>query len=209
MYPPPASGLATTSMILGILAIPTCITAVPAIVTGHLAMSQIKQSNHQIGGAGQAKAGLILGYIVVALYAAIIVIAAAAGMAAPLLIRQHQKADQSEIMNNVRQIGLMLAEQEISDGKYPADLNDLKSEGGSKPVATLLQMPRSSSGDWLYYPNADSSAPSALLLISPEIGAKEVVLRVDGSVKLEKAEEAERLANGSSSPPQRLPAPRK
>ena len=152
---------------------------------------------------------LILGYIVVALYAAIIVIAAVAGMAAPLLIRQHQKADQSEIMNNVRQIGLMLAEQEISDGKYPADLNDLKSEGGSKPVATLLQMPRSSSGDWLYYPNADSSAPSALLLISPEIGAKEVVLRVDGSVKLEKAEEAERLANGSSSPPQRLPAPRK
>ena len=205
-YPPPASGLATTSMILGILAIPTCITAVPAIVTGHLAMSQIKQSNHQLGGAGQAKAGLILGYVVVGLYAAIIVIAAAAGMAAPLFIRQHQKAEQAQVMANVRQLGTMLEEYHVSEGKYPVDLHQLESLNPAANVEALLSKPHTLVGEWLYFQGADSEDPSALLLVSPTVGKKNVTLKVDGAVKLMAEDKMIEAASISKTAPERIPA---
>jgi hypothetical protein len=58
-------GLATTSLVFGILAyfILPFIGALVAVITGHSAMKQIKESNGMLRGMGNAKAGLILGYI--------------------------------------------------------------------------------------------------------------------------------------------------
>jgi hypothetical protein len=71
LYPPqpPTSGVATTSMILGIIGIVTgcCsfgLLSLAAIICGHVAMSQTKTG--QFGGRGMAVAGLVLGYIVLA-----------------------------------------------------------------------------------------------------------------------------------------------
>lgn len=75
------NGLAVTSMILGIVAVPIIciwwlsgILAIMAIIFGHVARSQIAVTRQE--GAGMAMAGLILGYIVVGLMATILLIGA-------------------------------------------------------------------------------------------------------------------------------------
>ena len=56
-------------MVLGILSL-TCfwlITAIPAVICGHVAYSRINRSGGSLGGRGFAVAGLITGYISIAL----------------------------------------------------------------------------------------------------------------------------------------------
>jgi hypothetical protein len=66
---PPANGFAIASLVLGIisLACTNCMTAIPAIIFGHVALWQIGQPGAQTGGRGMAIAGLVLGYLAVAL----------------------------------------------------------------------------------------------------------------------------------------------
>ncbi len=70
MGPPPSSGMAIASMVLGIVSLVSCtcygiglLFAIPAVICGHMAMKQIKESAVPIGGRGMAQAGLIMGYI--------------------------------------------------------------------------------------------------------------------------------------------------
>ncbi len=61
----PTSGLATASMVLGIvglLAFCLVLPSILAVVLGHFAMAETKTGER--GGHGQAVAGLIMGYIV-------------------------------------------------------------------------------------------------------------------------------------------------
>jgi hypothetical protein len=59
------AGLAIASMVLGILWI-YWIGSVLAIIFGHIALSQIKNSNGWKTGRGMAIAGVVLGYIAMA-----------------------------------------------------------------------------------------------------------------------------------------------
>jgi uncharacterized membrane protein len=68
----PPSGLAITSMILGIISIPTACMyglglpcAVLAVIFGHMARARARRG--EAGGDGMALAGLICGYIMLAL----------------------------------------------------------------------------------------------------------------------------------------------
>ncbi len=70
--PPPngprrTSAMAITSLVAGILGwtLLPFIGSVVAIITGHMARSEIKRSNGQVEGDGIAIGGLILGYLVV------------------------------------------------------------------------------------------------------------------------------------------------
>jgi hypothetical protein len=60
----PSSNLAIASLICGILGLFVCsiFTAIPAIITGHMARRQIRE-NPTLEGAGLALGGLIMGYI--------------------------------------------------------------------------------------------------------------------------------------------------
>ncbi len=86
-YPPapPTNGLAIASLVCGIAAFVTGITCIPAIICGHLARRQIRQTGEQ--GAGLALAGLILGYVgtvlFIALIAVFVVIAVKVGHSLP------------------------------------------------------------------------------------------------------------------------------
>ena len=69
-YPPPPfvprqNGLAVASLVLGIisLACSQCITAVPGVVLGHIALRQIRASRGAETGEGMAIGGLVCGYI--------------------------------------------------------------------------------------------------------------------------------------------------
>lgn len=59
------------------------------------------------------------GFTLVELLVVIVIIAALAGLTAPMVIRQRKKADQTEAVNNARQIGLALFEFETEYGSFP------------------------------------------------------------------------------------------
>jgi|GEM_PF-366601 len=58
------SGLAIASLVLGLLSIFTVgLFSLPAVICGHIALSQIKKSAGAVLGKGMAIAGLIMGYL--------------------------------------------------------------------------------------------------------------------------------------------------
>lgn len=66
----PNSTAAVLSLVFGVLTwlpILPAIGAIAAVICGHIARNQIKASNGQLGGSGMATAGLILGYLQIAL----------------------------------------------------------------------------------------------------------------------------------------------
>jgi hypothetical protein len=66
----PNSTAAVVSLIFGILSwvMLPLIGPIVAVVAGHMARNQIRSSNGQLGGSGMATAGLILGYLQLALF---------------------------------------------------------------------------------------------------------------------------------------------
>lgn len=117
------SGLAIASLTLGILALPTAgLTAIPALICGHIARGKIKRSAGTQTGGGLALAGLICGYFGFA----ILGIAVLAGLTAPLIIRQRKKADQVEATSNARSFGFQLNEFKDEYGTYPDDATAAK-----------------------------------------------------------------------------------
>ena len=73
---PTQNGMALTSMILAICSVVftfACfvgfILAIPAVILGHIARKQIREGAHMQTGDGMALAGLIIGYIVIGLFA--------------------------------------------------------------------------------------------------------------------------------------------
>jgi hypothetical protein len=65
------SSLAIASLVSGILgwSLIPFIGTIVAIVTGHMARAEIRRSNGQLDGDGLAIAGLVLGWVAVALWA--------------------------------------------------------------------------------------------------------------------------------------------
>jgi len=68
---PPNSTAAVVSLVFGILAwfLLPVIGPIVAVVAGHMARAEIRRSNGQVGGGGMAMAGLVLGYLQLALFA--------------------------------------------------------------------------------------------------------------------------------------------
>jgi Domain of unknown function (DUF1707)/Domain of unknown function (DUF4190) len=72
----PTNGLALGAMICGIAEIFTLgLAAIPAVILGHLARSQIRQTGER--GDGMAVAGLVLGYLAIAGWALVILLVTA------------------------------------------------------------------------------------------------------------------------------------
>jgi len=65
MRPTPTSGLATASLIFGILGLTLLPTlgSIVAVILGYMAKSEIDSSARQLEGSSLATAGLVLGYI--------------------------------------------------------------------------------------------------------------------------------------------------
>jgi hypothetical protein len=101
---PKNSGLAIWSLVLGILGL-TCfwlLTAIPAVICGHLAYSRIKRSAGALTGEGLALGGLITGYLSIAL--SIFVIPLVAAIAIPNFVKARTTAQMNACMSNLRQI---------------------------------------------------------------------------------------------------------
>jgi hypothetical protein len=68
-YAPPTSSMAIVSLIAGILGLTIIpfIGSIVALITGSMAKKEIRASRGALGGEGLAKAGVILGWIGIAL----------------------------------------------------------------------------------------------------------------------------------------------
>lgn len=216
---PPKSGLATASMVCGILSPLTCgSTFLPAVIFGHIALSQINQSGGKLDGRTQAKTGLWLGYGSMVLILLVFVVAFLTGLLAPLFIRQQQKATEVEYIAHVRQIGAAMVayhqEQGTDTAPYPSDIRQLDSIGYTTNLDELLTVKRQHAGDWLYFWTADSEDPNAALLISPalkrrpeEQDAKQILLTTSGAVRIVEPYVVDAALKDSPEPPLKVPAP--
>lgn len=105
---PKTSSLAIWSLVLGCLGIVlllVCIGpvfAIPAVICGHLAYSRIRRSTGALSGQGLALAGLITGYIGIAL--AVLSIPMMLAIAVPNFTRARQAAQVNLCINNLRMI---------------------------------------------------------------------------------------------------------
>lgn len=95
------SGKATASLIAGVVGylILPIIAAIPAIILGHLALSEIKKSAGRLKGHGMAVAGLVLGYVQLAGLPFILIIAA---IAIPNLIKSRMAANEASAVGSLR-----------------------------------------------------------------------------------------------------------
>lgn len=105
---PKTSGLAITSLVLGILGVVLIVVcvgpllAIPAVICGHIARSRIKRSGGAITGSGLALGGLITGYIGIAL--GVVLIPMMAAIAIPNFVKARDTAMRNQCVNNLRQI---------------------------------------------------------------------------------------------------------
>jgi type IV pilus assembly protein PilA len=119
--------------IIGVVLLPF-IASIPAIILGHLSLSEIKRSAGRLGGRGMAVAGVVLGYLGVAFLPIILIIAA---IAIPNLIRARMAANEASTVGAMRKYstGLYLYENMCQETIFPTSLSKL---GPGKPSCDHL-----------------------------------------------------------------------
>lgn len=194
------SGLALASLICGIGGLVTCgASSLVGVILGHLALSDIKKTGKE--GRGLAIGGLVTSYLLTF----IVGIAAVAGMAAPMILKQRQAAQRTEMISNMKRFGLALMEFEQEFGSYPSRATKdevAEATGATIPIdgvqvleqfeayglsdsPDLFSVPQSAHGNWVYYSyEGGSSDPSRPILVSPAVGRKRLVMKGDLSVEV-------------------------
>lgn len=141
---PPAktSGLAITSLVLGILA---CTSPI-GLILGFIALKKINNSQGRIGGRGVALAGVIVSASMLVLGA---LFALPAMMLLPALSKAKQKAQSINCVNNLKQLGLAVRIYSADNNeKYPATnwCDTIINEAGSPKIYVCPGAPNLSSG---------------------------------------------------------------
>lgn len=104
------------SLVLGILGL-TCfgpLAGIPAIICGHVSLASIRRSAGALTGGGLAIAGLILGYVGIAVMVLLIPVYAA--IAIPSFVKARGTSRQNACINNLRQIDSAKEQWAIANG---------------------------------------------------------------------------------------------
>jgi len=119
--PQQTSGLAVASLIFGLLffIFPASLLAV---IFGHISNSQIRKSAGRLKGAGMALAGMILGYVGIAMIPVILIIAA---IAIPNLVKAKMAANEATAVHNLRNIATAAVNYQSAYDTYPSGLSAL------------------------------------------------------------------------------------
>lgn len=120
------SSLAIWSLVLGILGVAlvmACVGplfAIPAVICGHLALKRIKRSGGALTGEGLAQAGLIVGYVGLAI--AVVIVPVMAGIAVPNFIEARNTTQRNICINNLRMIDIAKQQWALENNKNPNDV---------------------------------------------------------------------------------------
>lgn len=175
--PPQTNGLAVTSMVLGLAGLLAgCLTGLPAVICGHIALGQIKRSAGALGGRGMAVTGLVLGYLWIALGLLIL----PAAILIPTFVKASETAKHTVSQSNLRQVvqaGLLYAldhEQQL-----PSTYEQLREGGLGSSLEELMDLPYTDEKETDGY-----VLVRGLSMASPSdtIYAYERIAREDGSV---------------------------
>ncbi len=177
-------GKATASLILGIVSCMLCfgpLTGIPAIILGHISRGNIQRSRGQLKGSGKALAGLILGYLSIAMIPVFLIVAA---IAIPNLVRSRIAANEADAVRQIRSIlTAQSSYQNVYAQKgYAPDLATLgpgakeNCQSGDAVHACLLDSPLTRvtctarswcmASGYMFLLNADSSEPHSAYTIS-------------------------------------------
>ena len=160
------------------------LTAIPAVICGHMALGRIKRSGGALGGSGLAITGLVLGYMMIASLPIIV------SIAVPVFNVIQTNSIQAQSASNARQI-IAACKLYAGDhgGSYPPDLQTLQKDG----IITddrILHCPilhDDTQIGYRYYGAGlkDTDPPDKVVVISLAAGrdGKRVVGHNDGSVE--------------------------
>jgi type II secretory pathway pseudopilin PulG len=162
-----ASGLAISSLVLGILSLTglTCLTGIPAIICGHMAQSRRKQAG--VGGSGIAVAGLVTGYAGTVLITLVFVIGLLSAVTVPAFMRARQKAQLTQSVARVKQITNACNMYQAVHGEYPPSLNALVD--GDISLADVLSDPLSpgkTGSEAYWYSKPSRTAPGDTVIVA-------------------------------------------
>lgn len=194
------SGLAITSMVLGMLVFLTAgLTAIPAVICGHVSRASIKKSAGAVTGDGFALTGLILGYAGFAIMA----LAFLAGIMVPVILSSQKNATRREAMANAKCVGLALYAFEQDYGMLPCDAS--AGEVKDRNPETTLSLGHTSSNDYFRQLIAAGSVDTEKSFYARIADCSKPDNRMDGDDALKKGECGFSYIIGTrskSSPPQ-------
>lgn len=125
------------------------------------------------------------GFTLVELLVVIVIIAALAGLTAPMVIRQRKKADQTEALSNARQIGLALFEFENDYGSYP---DPDTATAVTEATGSKLTLGTSSSNDYFRQLLAGNFTQSEKMFYAKIANSKKPDDNTDGTDALKQGE---------------------
>jgi type IV pilus assembly protein PilA len=135
--PTQTSGKAIGSLICGILFF-FFPSAVVAIILGHLSLSDIRKERGRLTGHGLAMAGLVLGYVGVAVIPVVLIIAA---IAIPNLLRARTAANEATALGSLRIIETAaISYQDTYSNGYPPSLSALDGSGAGAASCDHAQL---------------------------------------------------------------------
>ncbi len=184
-------GKATTSMILGILSLLcfSILTGIPAIILGHMSRSNIRKSVGRLKGEGMALAGLILGYVSVALFIPTVLITVA--ITIPNLLRARISANESSALSTVRTLSTAEATYQATNPTvgYAADIATLGPDAGTVAQNCVGQW--CTKNGYRFTIQADDKQPHESFVITAvpmqpgKTGTKNICASVDNVVRFE------------------------
>jgi Domain of unknown function (DUF4190)/GYF domain 2 len=185
-YQDPASGLATTSLVLGITSLIglTCLTGIPAVICGHMAIGRQNRAGGKASGV--AIAGLITGYASFALLLFMIPLIAA--IAVPGFIRARERSMTNISLSNGATIIAGIESYRLEHGnRFPESLNDVENYFPNKKVLIdPFDRTKSPKGYWYSKPKDENDDQEVIVVgRGTNSAGLRMVGREDGSVDLE------------------------
>jgi hypothetical protein len=179
--PPPTSGLAIASLVLGLLGILTLgLTAILGLIFGIVSLVKIGKSRGRLGGQGLAIAGTCVSGVMMLL------IFVQMGLLLPALAAARERARRTKCVSNVKQItyGLMLYSGDNNEG-FPASLDELLPDYIADP--SLFECPSCPGGGYVLVKGLKAFDRPDCVLVYDEAGnhgrAGRVVSCIGGQVQ--------------------------
>jgi prepilin-type processing-associated H-X9-DG protein len=155
--PPKTSGMAVASLVLGILALFTCVTSLPGLILGIIALVQISRNPGRLRGQGMALAGTIISGL------AVLLVPILAAILFPVFARARDAAIQTSCLNNVKQLSMAVQMYKTDwDNSYPLAENWNEAIGEYVRPSVAQKSSSKLSGVWVC-PAAKSKEPAYAL----------------------------------------------